>query len=88
MTSRIRFEEPAHDAYRQSVAAFTAALRNKPGQWALFGKYTTAGSMRQGAYEIRHGIRPHFQGGGFQAEARTMLGEFRVYARYVGEVTS
>ena len=82
----IRFEAPAHHAlrYPESLAAFAAALQDRSGEWALLGRYGTAGSMRQAAYEVRHGLRPAFVGGGFEAESRTMFGEHRVYVRYVG----
>lgn len=83
----VRFDEPAHDALRTSdaLAAFTAALRSRPGQWALLGRYRTPGVMRQTAYEIRHGHVKAFSEGGFEAEAHSMLGEYRVYVRYVGK---
>lgn len=82
----IRFEAPAHDALRsdESLTALVAALKASPGTWALLGKYTTAGSMRQTAYEIRRGIRHHFVDGGFETESQTMFGEFRIYIRYTG----
>ncbi|MFF9205103.1 hypothetical protein ACF1AE_25445 [Streptomyces sp. NPDC014986] len=84
---KIRFEEPAHHALRadQSIADFVAALRARPGQWALFGQYGTPGTMRQAAYEIRHGFAKGFAAAQFEAESRSMLGEYRVYVRYVGE---
>lgn len=82
----IRFEAPAHNALRsdESLTALVAALKARPGGWALLGKYTTAGSMRQTAYEIRRGLRRHFAGGGFETESQTMFGEYRIYVRYTG----
>jgi len=84
--SVIRFEAPAHHAlrYPESLAAFAAALQDRAGEWALLGKYGTAGTARQAAYEVRHGLKPAFEFGGFEAESRTLCGEYRVYARYVG----
>jgi len=87
----VRFEDPAHLAHRTvaDIAVFIAALRARPGQWALLGKFSTPHVMRQAAYEIRHGtdkgFAKAFAAGGFEAEARSMLGEYRVYVRYVGE---
>lgn len=82
----IRFEEPAHLAFRrpESLAAFAAALRASVGQWALLGRYGTPSTMRQAAYEVRHGLNPAFPGGAFEAQSHAMLGEYRVYVRYVG----
>ena len=85
-TPTIRFDEPAHPALRSddSLAAFTAALRAQPGQWALLGRYSTPGCMRTAAYEIRHGLNPAFRSARYEAQSRSMFGEHRVYVRYVG----
>jgi hypothetical protein len=86
----VRFDEPAHDALRrpESLQAFADALRARPGEWALLGKYSTQGAMRQASYEIRivreRKDRVFAPAGSFEAESRTMLGEHRVYVRYVG----
>ncbi|WP_393075092.1 hypothetical protein [Streptomyces sp. LN704] len=86
----VRFEEPAHEPFRRvdSRQAFADALRARPNEWALLGKYSTGGLARQSAYEVRNALRPKDQpftpAGTFEAEARTMLGEHRVYVRYVG----
>lgn len=86
----VRFEEPARRALRGREArqVFAGALRARPGDWALLGKYATSGSARQSAYCVRQADDPQDQpfapAGSFEAEARTMLGEHRVYARYVG----
>ncbi|MFD0052981.1 hypothetical protein ACFVHR_04555 [Streptomyces sp. NPDC127168] len=84
--SAIRFEEPAHQAMRSdaSLTALIEALRTRPGTWALLGQYSTPGTMRQTAYEIRHGLRRHFAQGQFETESQTMFGEYRVYIRYSG----
>jgi hypothetical protein len=83
----VRFEEPAHHALRsaESLTEFTTALRARPGRWALLGQYGTPGVASTVAYDIRKGLMPAFAGGGFEAEARSMLGEYRVYVRYVGQ---
>ncbi len=82
----IRWEEPpgikggpVHD-----WAAIAAALRSRPGQWAVVAvcrNQATAGSTAQG---VRRG-KYEVLGPGFEAKARTVDGEPRVYARYVGE---
>jgi len=86
----IRFEEPAHEPPRrvESRQVFADLLRSRPGEWALLGKYATAGTARQAAYEVRNALDPKDQpfapAGSFEAQSRTMLGEYRVYVRYVG----
>lgn len=84
--SAVRFEEPAPKAPRtkSSVTTLVEALRSRPGTWALLGRYNTPGTMRQTAYEIRHGLRPDFPEGQFETESQTMFGEYRVYIRYAG----
>lgn len=89
-TITVRFEEPACEPFRrvETRELFADALRARPGEWALLGKYATAGTMRQAAYEIRNALdpkdRPFAPAGSFEAIARSMLGEHRVYVRYVG----
>lgn len=86
----VRFEEPACEPVRrvESRQVFADALRARPGEWALLGKYSTPGTMRQEAYRIRRALDPKDQpfapAGSFEADARSMLGEYRVYVRYVG----
>lgn len=86
--SAIRWEEPPARSHGRAYdwAAIGAALKAKPGQWALAvvcPNTATAGStaryVRAGAY---HALR---ELGRFEATARTVEGEARVYARYVGE---
>lgn len=81
----LRFESPAPQPPRlpESLTAVAAALRTRPGEWALLGRYGTSGMARQTAYEIRHGHLPAFRGG-FEAQAKTLFGEYRVYARHTG----
>ncbi|MGP4004660.1 hypothetical protein [Streptomyces sp. 8N706] len=87
--SPIRFETPAPPVprLREAREAFAAALRQHPGEWALLGQHHTSSGARQDAYEIRRALRPVNQGfapaGEFQAEARTLIGEYRVYVRRV-----
>jgi hypothetical protein len=90
----VRFEEPAHEPPRrvESRQVFADLLRARPGGWALLGKYATSGTARQSAYAVRNALDPKDQpfapAGTFEAEARTMLGEHRVYVRYVGGETA
>lgn len=87
----IRWEDPpttkgmaAHD-----WPAIGAALAEQPGQWALVvvcPNGATAGStarhVRDGKYAALNAY------GRFEAHSRTVGGEHRVYARYVGEAVS
>jgi hypothetical protein len=86
MTLPIRFEEasPLALCRPESLAAFADALRARPGEWALLGRYGTSGMACQTAYEIRHGINRAFRQGGFEAQAATLFGEHRVYVRWTG----
>lgn len=89
-TVEVRFEpdSPMIPRTVKDRAAYADSLRTRPGVWALLGTHGTAGSARQGAYEIRVAAGPRnapfTPAGSFEAEARTMLGEYRVYVRYVG----
>lgn len=89
-TITIRFEPAAHEPFRrlETRQAFADALRARPGEWALLGKYSTPNTMRQEAYAVRNALDPKDQpfapAGAFEAEARSMCGEYRVYVRYAG----
>lgn len=86
----VRFEEPAPRAIHGVKArqAFADELRTRPGVWALLGTYSNSGSARSSAFYIRRtfGVQdqPFAPAGSFEAEARSMLGEHRVYVRFVG----
>lgn len=86
----VRFESPAYEPFRrvESRQVFADALRARPGEWALLGKYSTPGVMRQEAYHVRQALDPKDQpftpAGAFEAESQSMCGEYRVYVRYVG----
>lgn len=72
----------------ETRAAFAAALRERPGVSAIWGRQATSGSARQEAYVIRKGrMRPFQPAGAFDAAARTLFGEHRIYVRYVGHQT-
>lgn len=73
---------PKHGAPRRELAA---ALRAKPGRWHLLGAYHSATCARTFSYEIRKGGHGWTMfGPGFEAETHTMLGQHRIYARWVG----
>ena len=86
--SVVRWENPPRaDAYRVKYdwAAIGDVLQKKPGKWAVVAVYETVARAAVQANAIRAGsvaaMRP---AGTFDAMARTVDGECRVYARYVG----
>lgn len=90
-TVDIRFESPAPGLPlpAEDRDAFIDALRWRPGIWALMGQHRSAGAARQLAYCIRNSLRPwtHLAAGVFDAESKTVMGEHRVYVRYLGQRT-
>jgi hypothetical protein len=86
--SEIVFEEPPRlEAYRWSSNLDAAAqLRERPGEWARIGAYSTGTSARSMAQSIKTGQRRAWApAGAYEAISRTVDGEHRVYARYVGD---
>jgi hypothetical protein len=87
--SVIRWENPPPRRKPDPVdwAAVGEALYNRPGEWAHVGSYGAAGTAGTVAYQISAGTKHSslLAFGRFEAESRTVDGEHRVYARYVGE---
>jgi hypothetical protein len=85
-----RFEEPTPPAPHGAAArqAFADQLRTRPDTWALLGTYDNARTARTSAYHIRAAANPQNQpfapAGTFEAEARSLCGESRVYVRFAG----
>lgn len=64
----------------------TRQLKESPGDWACVGTYETASTSASMAYLIRSGrLAAYRPAGAFQARARFVDEEYRVYAVYVGE---
>lgn len=86
--SDIRFDPPAPPIPRGRAVreAFANDLRANPGQWALLGQHPSPTAARQFAYGIRSGKHTSLwlPAGAYETETRTVLGEHRVYVRYVG----
>lgn len=88
--SNFRFEEPPpslNQRARQTSVHMEAAkaLRRQPNRWARIKTTATAQAARNAAHQIRNGrITAYNPPGHFEAVSRTVDGEFRVYARYVG----
>ncbi|MFI1472083.1 hypothetical protein [Streptomyces wuyuanensis] len=83
----LRFEKsaPMVPSSSEDRAEVAAALKATPGTWALLGQRKVPGSARQDAYSVRLGLHGWAMfGPGYEAEARTLFGEHRIYVRYVG----
>lgn len=86
--SELKFEPPPAKVRPVRGRHYLVAhrLRAKPGQWAVVGTYNGAESARATARHIRQGrLESYRPAGSFEAESRTVDGEARVYARFVGE---
>ncbi|MCI3277465.1 hypothetical protein [Streptomyces cylindrosporus] len=86
----IRFESPAPHLPLPSAEmrdAFIAALRTRPGEWALIGQNRSPGAARQAAYALRNSLSPwtYLPGSLFETDCKTVIGEHRVYVRYMGD---
>ncbi|MGW2169168.1 hypothetical protein ACWC1C_01395 [Streptomyces sp. NPDC001705] len=84
--SEFRFEDPPpprHGRHGEHIEA-AQKLREKPGQWAIVTTCVNAGSSSSMARAIRVGARAAWKpAGDFDAVARRVDGEYRVYARYL-----
>lgn len=88
-TTTVRFDEtPVTLRTAEAQKEFAAVLRACPGQVARFGNYRTPNMARQTAYAINKALRgpnsPFAPAGSFEATARTVFNENRVYVRFVG----
>lgn len=86
----VRWEDPpprrTSDVYDWDGIA--DALMARPGQWALVVVCPNTATAGSTARHIRNGLYEAMPRGDFDATARTVDGEARVYARYVGEVAT
>ena len=93
--SIIRFEDPpppAHPRYaprsKETAPDVAAELIGARGDWALVREFTEqrAGTARSAAAVINKGRIPAYRPAGeFEAVTRTVGGQVRLYARYVGD---
>lgn len=66
-------------------AAVAALLRRRPKEWAIVRVMADSMRSTQTAHYIKSGKLAAFRpAGDFEARARCVDGEYRVYARYVG----
>jgi hypothetical protein len=90
-TAKLRWEDPP--TLRRSGPrpagldwlAIAAALRARPTRWAIVCVEPDRASAGQTAHRIKIGhIQSFYPAGRFEAKARTVGDECRVYARYIG----
>lgn len=84
--TEIVFENPPGLTSRlRDWTAEANQLRARPGEWAHVSTRNTRQAAAGAAMNIRRGnLNPFNPPGAFEAISRTVGGEFRVYARYVG----
>jgi len=88
---KVRFEEPTPDVPRTTgeLEAFAAALKERPGDWALMGVETTPGTARTRAWHVRSAMgnpgAAFAPAGSFETSSTVLCGENRIYIRYIGE---
>lgn len=83
--SGLVWEEPPAKAGRPGrYAGIAAALKERPGQWAVIRTYPSEQARRGWGFasQIREGKLIDFRNG-FEAAARTVEGQVRVYVRFV-----
>ena len=92
MTDEIVWEAPPPSRQGQGggrpsrMDPLAAALRTRPGEWALAYQCEASNVASRRMYGITRGIAASFRpAGAFEATSRKVDGEYRVYARYVGE---
>lgn len=88
--SAVRFEDPPSgpemDRASYDWTAIAAALKKRPLRWAIIATCTNSNLSAVMARYVRTSTyTPLREAGKFEAVARTVDGEHRVYARWVGE---
>ena len=85
----LHFEDPPPSrqfAPRTDHVAVAAELKAHPGQWAIISRHRTAAAAATAAGRIKCGFPAAYKpAGAFDAVARTVNGEHRMYAMYRGE---
>ena len=63
-------------------------LKAKPGEWAVVGVYNASNTAAAIARQVKRATLSAYEpAGAFEAISRTVDGEYRAYARYVGVKT-
>lgn len=75
-----RLPSPTGRGRDRVLDRFAAALRSRPGEWAVWPKPVTRGTARTYATAIARGVLATFPAGEFEAAER----QDTLYVRYVG----
>lgn len=86
-TAGLIWEEPPTRQSTSKYDAIAAALKAKPGQWAIFKTYPAEQKSRAWGWvtRIHSGKTAAFPRGKFEARSATVGDEARVYVRFIGE---
>lgn len=86
MSGIIRWEEPppAKHTAVHDWPRIAADLQSKPGEWAHILTCVSPATAGTTAKYVRESFYEPLKGGQYEAKSRTVDGEFRVYARYMG----
>lgn len=90
-TDKIVWEAPPATVKRPRVdhVAKAETLKTRPGEWGIVATYDSSSIAASVAQGIRGGTTNAWKPrGAYEATARTVEKEHRVYARYVGGETS
>jgi hypothetical protein len=86
--SDVHWEEPPHKSPKGGRPKYWKAvadqLRSRPGEWAMVHVDETQRKAGYTAMNIKRGLLAGMTAGEFEAVSRTVDGQRRVYARYVG----
>lgn len=85
----IQWEDPPESTSRKRPASrwmyIAERLRAHPGKWAMIGTQPNRAYAINQASHVRRGVYRDLPAGQFEAEARAVDGEYRVYVRYPGD---
>ena len=86
MSGVLRWETPPPQTQGpvHNWPAIAADLQQKPGEWALIALCDTRATAGTTAKYVRESFYEPLKTGVYEAKSRTVDGEFRVYARYMG----
>lgn len=82
--TKIRWEDPPPKDGRHDWPAIVKMLKARPGEWAMVATYLRATVAAATARNVRDGKYWGIEAGVIEAVSRTVHGECRIYARYVG----
>lgn len=85
-TEGLIWDTPPSRGRGVDFSAIAAELRTRKGIWAVIATYPKAATSGSTAWQVNTGRSTAFTpAGSYEAAARTVDGEHRLYARYVGD---